>query len=100
MSKAARIRDLYAQGLATGEIAKIVGCRPEYVRVVARQRDEKGYSRADKTWMQKRWGGTDVADMLRRRYAQDESYRTRIKQAVKDWKQRKRAEVASGTRIV
>lgn len=37
-SKAARIRALYAQGVSTREIADQVDCRPEYVRVVARQR--------------------------------------------------------------
>lgn len=38
MSKAARIRELYAQGLGTGEIADLVGCKKEYVRVAGRQR--------------------------------------------------------------
>lgn len=41
MSKAAQIRKLYAQGKGTSEIAGIVGCLPEYVRVV-RQRDALG----------------------------------------------------------
>jgi uncharacterized protein YjcR len=38
MSKAARIRELYAQGYETREIADLVGCSPEYVRVAGRQR--------------------------------------------------------------
>ena len=38
MSKAQKIRDLYAQGLSTAQIAKRVGCSDSYVRVCARQR--------------------------------------------------------------
>jgi uncharacterized protein YjcR len=38
MSKAAQIRKLYAQGKGTSEIAELVGCSPEYVRVAGRQR--------------------------------------------------------------
>ena len=38
MNKAAKIRELYATGMAVNAIAAEVGCRPEYVRVVARQR--------------------------------------------------------------
>ncbi len=42
MSKAAQIRKLYAQGLGTREIADLVGCRVEYVRVAGRQRNLPG----------------------------------------------------------
>lgn len=49
MTKAARILELYAKGLTTREIADRVGCKPEYVRVVARQRKD-GPSRADKRY--------------------------------------------------
>jgi len=38
-SKAERIMTLYAAGKSTREIADTVGCRIEYVRVVARQRN-------------------------------------------------------------
>lgn len=38
MTKAARIRELYAQGKSTSAIAEIVGCSAGYVRVCARQR--------------------------------------------------------------
>lgn len=55
-SKASRIRDLYAQGLGTGEIAKIVGCKPEYVRVAGRQRKDDYLSSADRTYRINRYG--------------------------------------------
>jgi hypothetical protein len=38
VAKAQRIRELYKAGKSIREIAEIVGCLPEYVRVVARQR--------------------------------------------------------------
>lgn len=38
MTKAERIRELYAKGLSTRQIADRVGCDTAYVRVVARQR--------------------------------------------------------------
>ena len=46
MSKASEIRALDAAGKSVAEIAEIVGCRREYVRVAARQR-KYGCSRAD-----------------------------------------------------
>lgn len=50
-TKAAEIMRLYAEGLSTSEIAKAVGCKPEYVRVVARQRKNgHGYSKAERTY--------------------------------------------------
>lgn len=50
MSKAARIRELYADGKTTAVIATIVGCRPEYVRVAGRQRKD-GMSKSDVKWL-------------------------------------------------
>jgi len=38
MTKADRIRTLYAAGKDSKEIAELVGCHPDYVRVAARQR--------------------------------------------------------------
>ncbi len=49
MTKADRIRELYATGLDVNAIAERVGCRSEYVRVCARQR-ANGLSRADKKY--------------------------------------------------
>lgn len=52
-TKAAQILRLYALGtLSIREIGEIVGCRPEYVRVVARQRNG-GPSNADLTYLDK-----------------------------------------------
>lgn len=52
-TKAQRILALAQKGLSTREIADIVGCLPEYVRVVARQRvspvrrkEDREYARA------------------------------------------------------
>ena len=42
MSKAERIRKLYAQGLGSAEIAALVGCSQEYCRVAGRQRNVPG----------------------------------------------------------
>ncbi len=47
MTKAAEILSLYDGARSTREIAKIVGCLPEYVRVVARQRRGAGVSEID-----------------------------------------------------
>lgn len=49
-TKAARIMALYKKGMSTTQIAAKVGCRPEYVRVVARQRKGKGQSSIDCKW--------------------------------------------------
>lgn len=54
MSKAAQIKELYAQGLGSAEIAAIVGCKQEYCRVAGRQRNVPGgYSAADKRYIAK-----------------------------------------------
>lgn len=48
MSKAQRIRELYAHGYSIKQVAEIVGCRDSYVRTCARQRVlEGGRSIAD-----------------------------------------------------
>ena len=51
MTKSAQIKQLYDGVRTTREIADIVGCRPEYVRVVARQRQGNGISEIDKRYM-------------------------------------------------
>lgn len=68
MSKAQRIRDLYAQRKTCGEIAKIIGCRVEYARVCAQQRGTKaidGRSKAEWAYIKKRYGTDDWAEGLR-----------------------------------
>lgn len=51
MTKSEQIRRLYKHGIfTTAEIAVRVGCRPEYVRVVARQR-VNGPSKGDRRYV-------------------------------------------------
>lgn len=71
MSKAQHIRALDAQGLPPREIAAIVGCSPDYVRVAARQR-KHGTSNADKAYAA--------------------ANKPKIKQRYKEWAERTRAE--------
>ena len=56
ISKAQRIRALYAQGKTCNEIAEIVGCRPEYARVCAQQRVGGADSNADTAYAIRSWG--------------------------------------------
>lgn len=49
-TKADRIRKLYAAGFSVQEVARIVGCRDEYVRVCARQRADGRRSEIDKRY--------------------------------------------------
>lgn len=52
-TKAAEIMRLYAHEIFTiQEIAESVGCKPEYVRVVARQRKGSGMSANDRKYQQ------------------------------------------------
>lgn len=73
MNKAEKIRELYAQGLSTREIAGIVGCRTEYVRVVARQR-VNGSSHIERRYLCRRYGTEDIAEAWRRRSAEARTY--------------------------
>jgi len=50
MTKADQIRALYAKGYSVREIAGVIGCREEYVRVCARQR-ANGVSKAEMKWL-------------------------------------------------
>lgn len=61
MSKASRIRELYAQGLGTREIADRVGCRIEYVRVAARQRKDGNNSEIDTRYLVNKFGSLQTA---------------------------------------
>mgnify|MGYP001224228662 CR=1 FL=1 len=62
-TKSSRIMRLYGEGAYTvKEIAEIVGCRPEYVRVVARQRKGSGQSDADR-----RYEASDLGREMRKR---------------------------------
>jgi hypothetical protein len=52
MTKADQILSLYDGKRSTKEIAEIVGCLPEYVRVAARQRKGRP-SKSDRTYLSK-----------------------------------------------
>lgn len=71
VSKAQRIRKLYAQGKNCNEIAEIVGCLPEYARVCAQQRSRGQLSRADEAYLMRRYGGKNVQEATARRHAED-----------------------------
>ena len=55
MSKAARIRELLAKGKAVREVAEVVGCSPEYVRVAGRQRT-KSANDPERRWARTKRG--------------------------------------------
>lgn len=65
VSKAQRIRALYAQGKTCNEIADIVGCLPEYARVCAQQRRRGALSKADEAYMMRRYGGKTAVEAQR-----------------------------------
>lgn len=73
MSKAARIRELYAQGKTCKEIAGIIGCKVEYARICAQQRGTKAAgpsaSSADAKYLMRKYGGKTLqeAQMLKQR---------------------------------
>ena len=66
MTKADRIRKLYASGLAVKEIAEMVKCRPEYVRVAARQRADGKRSAADLRFVTTRSANADINEARRK----------------------------------
>lgn len=105
MSKASQIRELYAQGLGTAEIARIVGCRMEYVRVAGRQRKDGSNSSADVAWRTKHFGSNQAywkannertkdrrSAYYRNRYWGDPSYRAQHLARCKEYHRRKRLE--------
>lgn len=53
MTKKAEILHLLSKGHSTREVAEIVGCRSEYVRVASRQRGAAGTSQHDKNYYQR-----------------------------------------------
>lgn len=68
MTKAARIMELYATGMADKDIAAQVGCHPDYVRVAARQRaTESGRKRYAKAALDYYWAHRDRINARRRR---------------------------------
>jgi transposase len=74
MTKSAQIMELYAQGLSTREIADKVGCRTEYVRVVARQRNGHGASHIDMKYTQSKKGKATLAKRHKNRQQNFRAY--------------------------
>lgn len=104
MTKAARIRALYAEGHTVKMIAEVVGCRQEYVRVCAQQR-VGGPSKADRTYQPEKrareaWRYQNDPDYRARRNANsrdckrrkrlDPEYRERDNAYMREWNKRKR----------
>lgn len=97
MSKAARIRELYAKGKTCGEIAQIVGCRVEYARVCAQQRrgeggrsqsDERYYAKSENRDRRRTW----CRNYTRNRYQNDPEFRARHQATRARYEARKRQE--------
>jgi transposase-like protein len=74
-TKSDRIRALYAEGKSVAEIAEIVGCRPEYVRVAARQRAGGKRGVADVNYRPRIMEAWAVGDRNAARSAGREAYR-------------------------
>lgn len=84
MTKADRIRALYAEGRTIKQIAEIVGCREEYARVCAQQRVNGRYSAADVRY------APEKAARQSWRYKTDPEFRARRNAASRSSKRRKR----------
>jgi hypothetical protein len=94
MTKAQQILDLYDGIRTTTEIAKVVGCDPAYVRVVARQRFGSGQSEIDRRHWEN--GGRErVRDYMRNRRHADPEYRERTNRHCRNSQARRRAQVQS-----
>ncbi len=78
MSKAARIRDLLAQGMTPATIAAEVGCLSEYVQSVKqRARCPKSMRPCDVRWQQSAVYKAGRNKHWRGRYASDPAFRQR-----------------------
>jgi hypothetical protein len=71
MTKADRIRQLAQEhpDWKTGQIGKACDCRPEYVRVVLRQRVNSGMSEIDRRYLNSPLGVTTVGKRAKRQRA-------------------------------
>lgn len=81
MTKKARILELLAKGHTTREVADIVGCRPEYVRVAGRQRGASGLGPADIKYMPRQ------LERQSWRWRNDPKWRARHCEHVRAWKE-------------
>ena len=97
MSKAARIRELIAQGVPDKEIAEMVGCLVEYVRVAGHQRTGKGKTPTEIKYRIKKFGTLQAfyaaendkykeyrRDYYRNRYQNDAEYREKKLARIRD----------------
>ena len=93
MTKAQRIRELYKTGqYTTVQIADVVGCRPEYVRVVARQRPASGgMSETERRWRlanaerYAEWRREYAREYQRSRYRNDPEFRAKGNERWRKW---------------
>ena len=97
MTKKQQILNLYDGKRSTSQIASIVGCLPEYVRVVARQRKGKAQSEIDRRYLQSSLGQTtrrkweeEKGSEARRRWHRnkwenDPEYRDRVRANKQHW---------------
>ncbi len=74
MSKAARIRELLAKGLAPAAITAEVGCRPEYVQSVKQRLRAGGKRPCDMRWQNSDAYKASRAAYWRQRYATDPEF--------------------------
>lgn len=72
MTLAAKIMKLYDGKRTTREIADTLGCRIEYVRVVARQRKGGTRSEIDRRWAHSPLGRATLSAGMRKKYATPE----------------------------
>ena len=90
MTKAQRILELYAKGdksdpTLTRRIAEQVGCRIEYVRVVALQRRGRGVSEIESRYLSSSLGRATVKKYHAERYATDPEFRRKKTEISKRW---------------
>jgi hypothetical protein len=101
VTKAERIREMGKLGWSTREIADVIGCRPEYVRVALRQRLDGKRSKHDIAYAIKKYGSLQAyaaeryqaakerqAAYYRHRWSEDPEFRADQLARNKAWKQK------------
>ncbi len=89
MTKAEHILQVYCSlpdtPQRTRRVAEIIGCRPEYVRVVARQRFGGGASEIDRRYRQSPLGLYIRNEWRKRKYRNDPAFRERKLKSDQRW---------------
>jgi hypothetical protein len=111
VTKAERIREMGKLGWSTREIADVIGCRPEYVRVALRQRADGKRSKHDIAYAIKKYGSLQAyaaeryraakekqAAYYRRRWSEDPEFRADQLARNKAWRERRKAKAAQRSR--